>query len=268
MDTFSRRAGIVEAVEREGYVRLQTLSQQYGVAPVTIHRDLDYLVAQGRIQRVRGGARPAASSPNVHTDYAMRSRNAIEKKEALAGRALEEIPDGSTIFFDSSTTVEALARRLERESTKSLTVVTNSPAIAFRMHAAFVHVIVVPGELDQSLKAITGRWTAEFLDHLNFQAAFMSAAGLTLDSGMMTTQRELAEVAKTVFARASRRIALIDSSKFDTRALISMAPLEAIDLVITDDGLPDAVAAKYRATGLNLVVSETTQSPHDSREPT
>jgi DeoR/GlpR family transcriptional regulator of sugar metabolism len=59
-------------------------------------------------------------------------------------------------------------------------------------------------------------------------------------------------VTKAAFARASRRIALIDSTKFGTRALISMASLEQLDLVITDEGLDAEHVDDYRAAGVPL----------------
>jgi DeoR/GlpR family transcriptional regulator of sugar metabolism len=252
MDITRRRDQIKEAIERDGYVRLSSLSEQFGVAPVTIHRDLDYLEAEGVVERVRGGAR----TPEQHvarSEYSIRLDQAIAQKNEIAARALAEIPDGATVFMDASTTVMALARQLEREPGRGLTVVTNSPAIAHEILAPFVHVIVLPGELNQSLRAITGRWTAEFLDELTFNVAFVSAAAISLDQGLMTTQRELAEVTRAAFPRASRRVALVDSTKFTASALMTMAPIEQVDLLITDHGLPEQTIEEYRAAGINIV---------------
>jgi DeoR/GlpR family transcriptional regulator of sugar metabolism len=252
MDTARRRDQIKEAVEREGYVRLSSLSEQFGVAPVTIHRDLDYLEAEGVVERVRGGARTPTEHHVARSEYSIRREQAIAEKNEIAARALAEIPDGATIFLDASTTVTALARQLEREPGRALTVVTNSPTIAHEILAPYVHVIVLPGELNQSLRAITGRWTAEFLDQLSFSVAFVSAAAISIEQGLMTTQRELAEVTRAAFQRSSRRIALVDSTKFSASALMTMAPLEQVDLLITDRGLPERTFAEYRAAGINI----------------
>jgi DeoR/GlpR family transcriptional regulator of sugar metabolism len=253
VDIARRRDQIKEAVAREGYVRLSSLSEQFGVAPVTIHRDLDYLESEGIVERVRGGARTPGEQHVVRSEYSIRRRQALDQKNEIAERALAEIPDGATIFLDASTTVMALARRLEREPGRGITVVTNSPAIAHEILAPFVHVIVLPGELNQSLRAITGRWAAEFLDQLSFNAAFVSAAAISVEQGLMTTQRELAEMTRAAFARASRRIALVDSTKFSASALMTMAPLDQVDLLITDTGLPSETLDEYRAAGIDIV---------------
>jgi DeoR/GlpR family transcriptional regulator of sugar metabolism len=251
MDTAHRRDSIREAIEREGQVRLSELSEEFGVAPVTIHRDLDYLAAEGVIERVRGGARSNNEQHVIRSEYAIRRDQALSQKNEIAVRALQEIPDGATLFLDSSTTVLALAKLLQREPSRGLTVVTNSPAISSDVMAPFIHIIMLPGELNQPVRAITGRWTAEFMEHLSFTVAFVSAAGIT-PTGLTTTQRELSEVTKAAFSRASRRIALIDSTKFGTKALISMASLEQLDLVITDQGLSSKVVDDYQAAGVPL----------------
>jgi DeoR/GlpR family transcriptional regulator of sugar metabolism len=254
MDTSSRRLDIQEAIQREGYVRLSALSEAYGVSPVTIHRDLDYLASIGVAKRIRGGAqRVAAGTHEIMSDFVLRKAQAAAQKVAIANRALEEITDGSTVFFDSSTTVLALAQKLETVAIRGLTVVTNSPAVAFHIHAPYAHVIVAPGELEQSLRAITGRWTAEFLSSLSITTAFLSAAGLSLHGGMMTNQRELAEVTKAVFARSERRILLADSSKFDTAAMMTMGALAELSLVITDDLMDDVTFERYTRAGVPLV---------------
>ena len=256
MTATSRRDRILEAVAREGYVSLGSLSEEFGVAPVTIHRDLDLLEGEGLLERIHGGARSVIGRRPIQTDFSGRESQMRMQKDSIARRAIEEIPDGATVFLDSSTTVLAMAPYLEAEPGRGLTVVTNSPALAARLVAPHVHVIVLPGELDQSLRAITGRWTVEFLEQLSLNVAFASAAGITDGDGLMTTQRELAEIVKVAFARSQRRIALLDSSKFGVSALLSMAPKEQLDLVITDFGLSDELMDQYRTAGFQLERTE------------
>lgn len=254
MDTTRRRDGIRKTVDREGYASLGDLSDQFGVAPVTIHRDLDFLTAAGMIERVHGGARSVwGDLHEIRTDYAIRRGQALAEKNAIARRALEEISDGSTLFLDSSTTALALAKLLENEPGRGLTVVTNSPAIGFQLVAPQIHLIQLPGEVNQPLRALTGRWTVEFINEVSFTTAFVSAAGISLETGLLTTQRELAEVTKAAFARADRRIALVDSSKFGVSALVTMAPTAQLDMVITDNGLPPETADRYHAAEVNLI---------------
>src|SRR3712207_7277889 len=96
--------------------------------------------------------------------------------------------EGSSIFIDASSTGLALARAIEVRPPADLTLVTNSPAIALGLTAPSIHVIVAPGELDQHMRVLTGRWTIDFLAQLTFAAAFVSPAGIALDQGLTTSR--------------------------------------------------------------------------------
>jgi DeoR/GlpR family transcriptional regulator of sugar metabolism len=253
-----RRTGILERIQRNGGASVRELALEFAVSPITVHRDLERLAADGLVERVHGGARPAGSRSTrlqVATDWVKRLRQAVPEKEAIAARAAELVEDGSTIFVDSSTTCLALARHLERHPPHALTLVTNSPAIALQLHAQSIHVVVTPGEVDQTLRMIGGRWAVEFLGGLNIETAFVSAGGVTLEQGLTTTRRSLADTLHAAAASSKRTIGLIDSTKFGLSALLSIARLDELDAVIVDDGLPRETVEAYEEAGVNLIVA-------------
>ena len=133
---------------------------------------------------------------------------------------------------------------------------TNSPAIAGELHAQSIHVIVTPGEVDQTLRMIGGRWAAEFLVGLNMETAFVSAGGMTLENGLTTTRRGLADTLKAALASSAKTIGLFDSSKFGLSALLAIARPEELDALVVDDGLPRTTIDEYQAAGVNLVLAE------------
>jgi DeoR family fructose operon transcriptional repressor len=254
-----RRARILERIQRDGGASVRELAREYGVSSITVHRDLERLAQDGLIERVHGGARPSVTRSGriqVATDWAKRLQHALPEKEAIAARAAEQVEDGSTIFVDSSSTCLSLARYLERNPPRALTLVTNSPAIALELQAQSIHVVVTPGEVDQTLRMIGGRWAVEFLGGLNIETAFFSAGGVTLDQGLTTTRRSLADTLHAAMASSKRTIALIDSTKFGLSALLSIARLDELDAVIVDDGLPRDTIDAYEAAGVKLIVAE------------
>jgi DeoR/GlpR family transcriptional regulator of sugar metabolism len=252
-----RRAQILERIQRAGGASIGELARDYGVSPITVHRDLDRLAQDGLVRRVRGGARPAAALPQIETDWSKRLGQAAGAKEAIAVRSAAFVADGSTIFVDSSTTCLALARHLERRPPRALTLVTNSPAIALELHAESIHIVVTPGEVDQTLRMIGGRWASDFLGGLNIETAFISAAGITLDHGLTTTRRTLADTLHAARAVASRTIALVDSSKFGRSFLLSIARAQELDALVVDDALHAATLEAYTGAGVNVVLAET-----------
>ena len=115
--------------------------------------------------------------------------------------------------------------------------------------------IVPPGELDQHMRLLAGRWTTDFLSGLNFELAFCSAAGLTLEAGLTTSRRALADVINVASANAARTIGLIDSNKFGRSSLLTIARAEDLDAVVTDEGLGEETAEEYRAAGVHLEIA-------------
>ena len=251
-----RRSQILERIRRDGGVTVADLAIDHGVSTITVHRDLAGLAADGLIERVHGGARALdgdePASERIETAWDKRVRQAGEAKAEMAVHAARLVEDGSTIFLDSSSTCLALARRLAADPPGTISLVTNSPAIAFELTAEAIHVIVTPGEVDQVLRLIGGRWAGEFLSELNLDIAFLSAAGFTLDEGLTTSRRPLADVVNSARSVARRTVALVDSTKFGRASLVTMARPEELDLVIVDQGLPADAIVNYRKAGVRI----------------
>lgn len=252
-----RRARILERVQREGGASLADLASEYAVSPVTVHRDLELLSDAGLLERVRGGARPVPDTrPPIEAGWNARVREAGREKDAIARRARALVEDGATIFVDASTTGLALARALELDPPTELTLVTNSPAIALGLTADSIYVIMPPGELDQHMRVLTGRWTVDFLAELNIAVAFISAAGITLEHGLTTSRAALADVLNAAAERAQKTVGLLDSTKFNRASLLTVRSAQSLDQIITDDGLDPDTVGEFRRAGVNLVVAE------------
>jgi DeoR/GlpR family transcriptional regulator of sugar metabolism len=104
------------------------------------------------------------------------------------------------------------------------------------------------------MRMLAGRWTVEFIGDLNFDTAFVSAAGVTLDAGLTTSRRPLADVVNAARAAASSTVGLIDSTKFGRASLVTIAPAQEVDLIVSDGGLDESVAEQYRTEGVRLEI--------------
>ncbi len=255
-----RRAQILERVRRDGGASVADLARALDVSPITVHRDLELLARDGLLERVHGGARalPGAEAPGsdgLATAWDHRVQLGRVAKERIGAHAARQVRDGETVFLDASSTGLAFARHLMNAPPHELTVVTNSPAVAHEIVAESVHVIVTPGELDQHMRMLSGRWTIEFLAALNFEVAFVSAAGVTLEEGLTTSRRGLADVLTAARGSARRLVALLDASKFGRASLLSIMGVDQVDAIVTDADLPPDVAERYRAAGVNLEIA-------------
>jgi len=255
-----RRERILERVRRNGGASVAELARDLDVSPITVHRDLQLLAREGLLERIHGGARaldtpPDPAAPAVVTAWAHRVQLAPQAKERIAAHAVQHVADGETVFLDASSTALALARQLMKAPPNELTLVTNSPAIAHEIVAESIHVVVTPGELDQHMRLLGGRWTVEFLANLNFATAFVSAAGITLEQGLTTSRRPLADVIAAARGSARRTVALLDSSKFGRASLLTIMRADEADAIITDPELPADAVRSYRAAGIDLEIA-------------
>ena len=251
-----RRAQILEQIQRDGGVSIAELARVHGVSPVTVHRDLEQLASEGLVERIHGGARTLAGTdgPRPATAWTQRVSQAGGAKTAIAAQAARLVANGSTIFLDASSSALALARRLAEQPPNELTLVTNSPAIVHEIASEPIHVIACPGELDQHMRMLAGRWTVEFLEQLHFDVAFISAAGVTLDAGLTTSRRPLADVLVAATVNAEQTVGLIDSTKFGRAGLLTIMAAQQLDLIFTDSALDAAVAQDYAAAGVRLEI--------------
>lgn len=251
-----RREQILEFIRQEGTATARELAEEHGVSQITVYRDLEQLAKQNLVERVRGGAKALPNSAtHIETRWTQRLRTQREAKETIAAHVAPWIEDGETVFVDSSTTCLALARMLQHHPPKELTLVTNSPAIAFNLRAESIHIIMTPGEVDQTMCMVGGRWTEEFLRSLNFSTAFISAAGVTLGQGLCTTQLRLSDALHAALSVSARKVALIDSSKFGQSSLICITDARKLDALVVDPGLAPETLKSYRQAGVPIMVA-------------
>jgi DeoR/GlpR family transcriptional regulator of sugar metabolism len=252
-----RRARILEHIQTMGGASLAELARDHAVSTITVHRDLEHLSREGLVERFHGGAR-AISTPRaarIQTAWDRRLRESGPAKDAIAAHARPLIPDGATVFLDSSSTCLALAHRLDVEPPDEIAVVTNSPAIALGLETSSVRIIMVPGEVDLRMRAIMDGWTVEFLHRLSLDVAFLSGAGLDLEHGLTTSRRLLADTLNAARAVAKQTVALVDAGKFGRASLVPIAGATEFDLVVTDAGLEGDVANEYMRAGVKLDVA-------------
>jgi DeoR family transcriptional regulator of aga operon len=247
-----RRTVILQRLEKDDKVNVSELSQQFNVSEVTIRKDLRYLEKKNILIRSRGGAMKR-SLVNVDLSIYDRRKQNIKLKEAIGAAAANLIISGETILLDTGTTVMQLAKHLPKKI--EITVITNSVDITFRLaEYPNIRVIMPGGILRRNSLALVGEQAAESLREFCCDKYFLSADGIDLERGMMTTNIEEASLARINIRNSKKVIALIDSSKFQSKGIKLIASLSEIDTLITDSGVPFDILHEIRAMGVNVIV--------------
>jgi DeoR family transcriptional regulator of aga operon len=245
-----RREAILAKIFEQGRARTTDLAKTLDVSEVTIRTDLDALVAQGRLERVHGGA-TIPQHPLVGFDQ--RSTQNVEAKQRIAAAAAQLVKDGTTVALDSGTTVFALACQLP--TVTDLVVVTPGLNIALRlMEVTGIEVRLLGGRVIPRIKATVGSARVQGLDNEIAHVAFVGAGGIDVDQDVVEGTHEIAESKRILVANARRRVLLADSSKWSSTDRYKAVEVAAFDTVITDVGLPLEAQQTIRARGVELLL--------------
>jgi DeoR/GlpR family transcriptional regulator of sugar metabolism len=250
--TLARRARILERLEERDFVSVKELSDESGLTEMSVRRDLMALEADGMITRVRGGAtRRQVGETSRH--YAASAQRNSAAKARIARAAVGLIPADAITFFYSGSTVAKTAASLTEEVRSSLTIVTNSlPIINEASTWDDPHLVAIGGTYLPAYMCFVGPQSIDALGELSADVAVMGCDGLSADGGLTTPHQLVAQVGTTLVNRARHIIVVADSTKVGRRGFTPIAPIESIDVLVTDrDADPDEVAS-LRARGVDV----------------
>lgn len=252
--TFERRHGILEILRRDGSVTLKELGTIYSnVSEMTLRRDLEYLEKLGEAVRIKGGARHISMLVGERTDevYSTRITRNREGKEKTASIALRYVETGRSIYLDSGTTVRALARTMPDAD---FTVLTRGFDVALELtQKENPSVNIIGGLVNRDTQSVSGMQALEFVKHLNFDLAFMSASAFSLGSGFSSGNYGGCEFKKHIVSQAKFKIMMLDSEKFDKVMPFTVADLSDFDVLVTDKKPSDEVLEAAEKHGVEVL---------------
>jgi DeoR family fructose operon transcriptional repressor len=255
-DTFKeeRWQQILGHLALAGRIRVARLAELLAVSEATVRRDLEAMQAQGLLQRTHGGAmlpRPTAFEASFDEGL---SRSLAEKR-AIGKRAAALVQEGETLIIESGSTTLEFARQLVEM--KALTVLTNSLAIARELSEyEGIEVLVLGGSLRRRSASLVGPWVSDILRSVRADKAFLGVNGLSAAFGLSAPNPFTAESRRAIMDAARTRIALADHSKLGMDTLYRIAPLDALDILVTDPGAADDQLAPIREAGVEVIVAE------------
>jgi DeoR family galactitol utilization operon repressor len=220
-------------LSESGSLSVSSIARELGLSEVTIRGDFKTLEDKGWINRTHGGASPA-----LHRDILERQRLRRDEKNAIARAAAELVHDGDVIMIEAGTTLASVVRFLQGK--RDIHIVTNS-ALVFsyaRMNPS-LQITMTGGEFRRPTESLVGPIALDTISRLNVRLALVGTDGFSPERGITTHLAEGAEIVKAMKAHAETTVLLADSSKFGKAGFISVLPLSAMDLILTDSALSD-----------------------------
>jgi len=245
-----RKDQILDLITRKGRITVDELIDAFKVSGATIRRDLEFLEHQGSITRAHGGAM-SKSRVSLEPDFFEEKEKFLEEKKRIGEEATKLIEEEEVIFLEASTTVLQLARNLKNR--RNLTVVTNSLDIACELEESKgINLILTGGNLKRKTHALIGPLAETTLSQMRLDKAFIGISALDISYGITTATMEEAKTRKDVIRASNKLIVLCDHSKFGKQNFAYVGPLELIDVLITDKGIPDEMRKEMERKGVEV----------------
>jgi DeoR family fructose operon transcriptional repressor len=246
-----RQQAIVAQARAEGRVDVASLAAELEVTTETVRRDLTTLERQGLLRRVHGGAIPVERL-GFEPGLASRDTVMVAEKERIAKAALAYLPAEGAILLDAGTTTARLAEVLPTE--RELTVVTNALPIALTLSVRRnLTVLIVGGRIRGRTLAAVDAPALDMLRDLYVDVAFLGTNGVSVERGLTTPDPAEAAVKRAMVQAAPRRVLLADHTKIGPAQLARFGAVGDLDVLVTDTGLDERIAAELEAAGPRVV---------------
>lgn len=252
----ARRSQIAQIVMEQGKVTVAELVKRFHITETSIRRDLILLEGDQRLKRVHGGAISVATNFRSDT-FSEKMKIQIKAKEQIGKYAVELVQPGDIILFDSGTTTLQIVRQMPAHLRQNnhITLVTNSLPIAQEvLNWPSPNLTILGGIFLPDYQATIGPQTIELLRDLSADVAFLGADGVTLEGGATTANVLMAEVDRMMVERARKAVLVIDSSKIGRAGFVTIKPVSAFDLIITDENAPADFIQTVTNMGVRVIV--------------
>ena len=251
MLTTQRKQLLLARLQQDGQIVAKAFSEELGISEDTVRRDLRELAAEGRLQRVHGGALPASAAVgNLQT----REQLAPEDKRALGRAGAALVLPGQVVILDGGTTSLQVVQHLPLDL--RATVVTHSPTVAVALAGhAQVEVLMLGGRLFRHSMVNVGASVVEAAAQLRVDLYLMGVTGVHAETGLTTGDFEEAAVKRALHQRAAETVVLASLDKLGTASPFSVAPLRELAALVVPAATPRSLRKKLQAGGAKVEIA-------------
>lgn len=242
MNKNERRNQVLDYIISNQHVSVAQICDVFDVSEATARRILNTLAEETKIERIHGGAIAVQSGP-VERGYRSREIEHHEEKRRIGQAASALIQDGDTVFLGSGTTVAEVAHNLGER--RNLTVMTNSIAVMDILKLNDnIRLIGLGGILWHTEQSFIGHITEQTLAELHADKVITGIRAVDIDNGLTNSDPMCTQTERAILEVAPKVIVLADHSKCGQVDMAFVAPLGAVDILVTDtDAPPDFVSA-------------------------
>jgi DeoR/GlpR family transcriptional regulator of sugar metabolism len=257
MNAVERQNKIVELVHQNGQIEITDICEMFDISDMTARRDLNDLDRKGLLRRVHGGA-IANLGRSYEPPFQTRAVKNQEAKTSIGLKAAELVYDGDSIALDVGTTTLEIVAGLKGK--RNLTIVTSCLQIATKVVDQIsleidARLILTGGIVRPRELSMIGPIPEQVYQDLHVDKAFIGIGGINLEDGLTEYNIEDTQIKRMMICSAREKIVVVDGAKFGVTTFASVAPLAAIDKIVTDTSAPMAMVEEIRKRGVEVIVA-------------
>jgi DeoR/GlpR family transcriptional regulator of sugar metabolism len=248
-----RHQTILDLLNSHGSVTVADLVARLGVSEMTVRRDLDALKRMGLLRRVHGGA-VGAQGRSYEPPFLSRSAKHGNEKKRIGQAAASLVNNGDSIILDVGTTTLEVARHLAKK--RNLTIVTPSFRIASLLaEQPDIRLILTGGILRPGELSLVGNLAERAFQDFFVDKLFLGTGCIDFEAGLTEFNLEDAMVKKAMLRSAKEIIVVADASKFGQVAFAAIAPLNAVNRLVTDASLDPVTHTHLQAENIEVILA-------------
>jgi len=258
LSNIERQRKILAEIETRQRISVGHICELYHVSEATARRDLEQMAAQGKIQRVHGGAivnQPVVAARSAPPELPLidRSMEQRDEKQRIGAAAAGMIRDGESVFISSGTTAVEVARNLKDR--RNLTIITNSLQV----------INLLAGEPGISLVSLGGIYRSteqSFIGHISEQAlaevradkVIFGIRSIDLEQGLTNDYLSETRTDRAILKIGREVIVIADHTKLGRLSTAFVAPLSAVQRLVTDRLAPPEFVQALEGLGIQVLV--------------
>lgn len=249
----ARQQKIYETVREKGIVKVADLSSALKVSEITIRRDLDILEQKGFLERTHGGA---IFTQRMKTEplYIQKNLKYRDEKEAIGREINNLIEDGDTLLINSGSTTLQVIRHIRKNG---INVITSNVGAVTKPNDKIKSLILVGGIYRYQSNSLVGGFTSLVLNEVYGSKAIIGVDGISVKYGLTTPVHQEAEVAKTMIERTKGPVIVVaDHRKLGVTSNFLTAPIEKVDILVTDDKFNEDYREELENAGVKIVIAK------------
>lgn len=237
---------------------VRNLSEMLNVSEMTIRRDLKYLKENQLFVRSHGIQLTGSAMNNVtniENEYTLRSEQSkyLEEKRRIGQFATSLIEANDNLILDSGTTIAEMAQYIPEHINLNITCY-NYYTLTQLFPKEDVSITLAGGLLHKADQMFESSYANELIKNQRANKFFLAASGIHEALGITCAHNYEVLTKRAAMSSALTIILLADSSKFGMIRTAYVAPLNTVDIIITDSGLSNEWKEKIESMKIKLYI--------------